>query len=90
MNISELAAMLADQAESVCLKLLPGGKREGAEWCVGSVNGEPGKSLKVRLSGSKRGIWSDFATGESGDLVDLWRECFRLDMVDRDWETDSA
>jgi twinkle protein len=80
MNISELSRMLADDCDSVARKIFPNGKREGAEWCVGSLGGEPGKSLKVRLSGSKRGIWTDFATGEAGDLVDLWREAYNLTM----------
>jgi twinkle protein len=26
------------------------------------------------LGGSKAGVWSDFATGESGDLLDLWQK----------------
>jgi twinkle protein len=46
---------------------------EGREWVVGSINGEEGRSLKVCISGSKVGIWSDFATGQRGDLLDLWR-----------------
>jgi twinkle protein len=30
------------------------------------------ESLKVHLTGDKAGIWQDFATGEGGDLLDLW------------------
>ena len=26
----------------------------------------------MRLSGAKAGVWKDFASGESGDLIDLW------------------
>jgi hypothetical protein len=29
-----------------------------------------GKSLKINLGGKK--AWSDFASGDSGDLLDLW------------------
>lgn len=69
---ADLADRLASVAESIALLLLPNGKRQGSEWCVGSVDGDAGKSLKVRLSGGKVGVWMDFATGESGDLLDLW------------------
>lgn len=72
MRAADLAAMLADRAEEVAAMLLPNGKRKGREWCVGSLAGEEGESLKVHLGGSKSGVWSDFSTGESGDLIDLW------------------
>lgn len=81
-TIREIADQLASQAESVCQKLLPGGKRVAREWCVGSVNGEPGQSMKICLEGTKRGVWSDFATGEGGDMVDLWRTVTGQDMTD--------
>ena len=72
MNIGEISRMLADQAETVAKYLLPSGKRDGAEWRAGSTGGEAGASLGVHLTGTKAGVWSDFSTGEAGDLVDLW------------------
>ena len=66
--------MLARDARSVASKLLPNGKEQAGEWCVGSTSGESGKSLKVRLTGTKAGRWKDFAEGSSGDLIDLWAE----------------
>ena len=63
---------LEARAEEVCHLLLPAGKLKGAEYEVGSVNGEPGKSLKINI---QSGVWSDFATGEKGDLIDLWQKC---------------
>lgn len=74
MEISEISRRLSDRAEEIAAYLLPNGHRDGREWCVGSISGEQGKSLKVCISGTKQGIWSDFASGESGDLIDLWRE----------------
>lgn len=71
-DITELKRMLADRAQSVAEYLLPRGKKEGAEWRAGSVNGEPGQSLAVHLSGQKAGVWADFNGGEGGDLLDLW------------------
>ena len=78
-NASELSAMMANQADTVARYLLPDGRKRGNEWEVGSTSGEPGKSLKVHLVGPKAGKWADFATGESGDLLDLWAECRHID-----------
>jgi hypothetical protein len=58
--------------ETLCARWLPGGRRIGAEWVVGSLRGEPGASCKVRLCGAHRGRWCDFATGErGGDPISL-------------------
>ena len=70
MTPSELSKRLAEEAERAAEHLFPNGRREGQEWRVASVNGDKGKSLGIHLSGNKAGIWSDFATGESGDLLD--------------------
>lgn len=77
---ADMAAMLAAQAETTARHLLPNGKRAGQEWCAGSVGGEAGDSLKVHLTGRKAGVWCDFASGESGDLIDLWAAVRGLDM----------
>jgi hypothetical protein len=69
--ISDISAILASQIDSLCAELLPGGVREGAEWRIGSVAGEPGRSMAVHLGGPRSGIWSDFSTGEAGDALDL-------------------
>ncbi|MGH7092191.1 MAG: DUF7146 domain-containing protein, partial [Stellaceae bacterium] len=61
--------------------LLPGGCREGAEWRCGSTAGEPGHSLGVHLIGERAGVWSDFATGERGDALDLVRIVLGADTV---------
>ncbi len=45
--------------------------RAGADWRAGSLAGEPGRSPGVHLFGPKAGLWVDFATGESGDTLDL-------------------
>lgn len=74
MTPREISALLARDAETVAKILLPNGKRVGNEWKCGSVSGEQGQSLSLRLNGDRAGLWSDFATGEGGDLIDLWRE----------------
>ena len=41
------------------------------EFEAGSIAGEQGKSLKVRVDGPKAGVWTDFAAGKGGGLIDL-------------------
>ena len=81
---SELAYRLARDAEAVCRHYLPNGRREGRYWLVGDVDNTPGRSLFVRLTGPESGKgaagkWTDAATGEHGDLLDLIAANRRLD-----------
>ena len=71
MNASDLAARLAADAEAVCRHYLSAGGREGGYWRVGDVANTPGGSLYVRLRPPNAGKWTDAATGEHGDLLDL-------------------
>ncbi len=71
-----LAQRLAREAETVCRHYLPNGRREGRYWLVGDVDNTPGRSLFVRLTGPEHGKgaagkWTDAATGDHGDLLDL-------------------
>ncbi len=69
-----IAAALAARAEDVCRRYLPNGRRLGRYWICGDLDGARGRSLFVRLSGSgKSGGWTDAATGQHGDLLDLIR-----------------
>lgn len=75
-TVSELARSLAENAEAVCRHYLFNGRRQGRYWLVGDVHNTPGRSLYVRLSGKiagpgAAGRWTDAATGEHGDLLDL-------------------
>lgn len=74
MDAAQVKQELNRQIEALCAELLPNGKRKGKEWCVGSLRGEAGGSLQVHLAGEKTGVWADFATGDSGDALDLVRE----------------
>jgi hypothetical protein len=75
---AELAHRLAREAEAVCRHYLSNGRRQGSYWLVGDVANSPGRSLFVRLHGplsgkGAAGKWTDAATGEHGDLLDLIR-----------------
>lgn len=39
---------------------------------IGDIGGTPGDSLKICLTGAKRGLWYDFATADGGDIFSLW------------------
>lgn len=73
-DAGEIARALAACIELLAPELLPAGRRDGDEWRVGSLAGEPGQSLAVCLRGPKAGVWCDFATGEAGDALDLVAE----------------
>ena len=77
--IRDIVDRLTENTETLCRELLPNGRREGAEWRCGSVNGEVGKSLGVHLTGAKAGVWADFADGSGGDPLDLIQACLGLD-----------
>ena len=81
MSSADLAQRLAQDAENVCRYLLPNGVRRGREWKVGSVSGEAGESMGVVLSGEKAGVFQDFASGESGDLLGLWKAVRGVDIA---------
>jgi hypothetical protein len=80
-DASELARRLAREAEAVCRQYLSNGKRAGRYWLVGDVHNSPGRSMFVRLQDSPKGSagkWTDAATGEHGDLLDVIRESVGL------------
>lgn len=78
-DAAEMARRLARNAEAVCRYYLPNGRREGRYWMIGDVQGTPGRSMYVRLKGPESGKgaagkWTDAATSEHGDLLDIIRE----------------
>src|SRR5712691_6556040 len=85
-DASELARRLARDAEAVCRHYLSKGRREGRYWLIGDVRNTPGRSMFVRLKESTKGPagkWTDAATGEHGDLLDVIREsCGLVDFCD--------
>lgn len=87
-DASDLAQRLGRNAEAVCREYLSNGRREGRYWLVGDVQNNPGRSMFVRLKGTESGKgaagkWTDAATGDHGDLLDVIREsCGVLDFKD--------
>jgi len=82
-SASDLARRLAREAEAVCRQYLSNGRRVGRYWIVGDVHNTPGRSMYVRLFGPEcgkgaAGRWTDGATGEHGDMLDVIRESLGL------------
>lgn len=72
-SIDTIKAGLNMSIDALVMKLLPGAVRDGDsgdEWFVGSVAGEPGRSMAINRK-DKPGVWSDFAAGTKGDSLDL-------------------
>lgn len=82
MTATEISHLLAQRAEDLCAYLLPNGEDRGGEWCVGSLSGEPGGSLKVPLRGPKLGMFRDFAGADTdkGDMIGLWKAVRNVDV----------
>ncbi|MFN4175576.1 toprim domain-containing protein [Phenylobacterium sp.] len=73
---ARLSRELSARVLEVCRHYLSNGRREGAYWTVGDAANAKGRSLYVRLKGpdygpGAAGHWTDAATGEHGDLLDL-------------------
>ncbi len=82
-DASDLAIRLGRNAEAVCRQYLSSGHRAGRYWLVGDVQNSPGRSMFVRLTGPENGKgaagkWTDAATGEHGDLLDVIRQTLGL------------
>lgn len=73
-SVAEISAELGARAECFCRAYFPLGQRQGNYWQVGDTSGAVGRSLVIRFNtqdGRKAGGWTDYATGEFGDLIDL-------------------
>ncbi|ABK45259.1 plasmid and phage replicative helicase / plasmid and phage DNA primase [Magnetococcus marinus MC-1] len=75
----EIKARLQSQIESVLYHLLPAGKVRHGQFFIGDVEGNPGESMKVELTGEKAGVWYDHAAGSGGDILDLWARSRGMD-----------
>lgn len=75
-SVREIAQMLNADARSLCRTLFPLGKEFGGFFNIGSVRGEAGDSMKVRVSGDRAGTWADYSCDPSdpegkGDMLRL-------------------
>tara|TARA_A100001201_G_scaffold37471_1_gene39355 strand:+ start:13052 stop:14896 length:1845 start_codon:yes stop_codon:yes gene_type:complete len=71
MEIKQLKEELKPHAYHICKSLYPKGKVESGNFKLGDLEGNNGRSLSVILNGDKAGQWTDFESGDHGDLFDL-------------------
>lgn len=72
LSVDDIKGMLTGRLREALHYLLPNGVLKGGKFHIGDIHGSKGDSLAVELSGSKAGMWHDFATGEGGDIISLW------------------
>ena len=71
MLISDLAPVVNSHASEICAEFWPRGRASGGYYQIGSMDGEKGQSLRAYLKGDRAGHWTDNATGEHGDMLDV-------------------
>lgn len=67
-GVDEIEQKLRDRVLDLCVRLLPNGRRDGHFWTVGGIDGRPGNSLKVKLSGANVGLWCDYVDPRGPDM----------------------
>jgi hypothetical protein len=70
-DVADIKKKLIDKIELLLTELFPAGRFERGEFRVGDVNGSPGRSLVVTISGERAGLWYDHSGASGGDLIDL-------------------
>lgn len=73
-DVAQIKLQLTSKIREVLTFLLPYGIIKNGKFYVGDVAGNKGQSLVVEVAGDKIGLWHDFATGEGGDILDLWAQ----------------
>ena len=72
LSVDDLKVRLTGSLRGALSHLFPAGVIRHGKFLVGDAHGNKGKSLTVELTGSKAGMWHDFATKEGGDIISLW------------------
>lgn len=77
MDAAEVSIALTANAEAVARMLAPSGRMEGREYSSLNPTRNDSRlgSFKVNVT---KGVFKDFATGDTGDLLSLWMLCKRM------------
>ena len=70
-DASEIRQAITPQIEQIIKDTFPAAKKKGADYRIGSIDGDPGESMSISCSGEGFGKWQDFSTGEKGDIIDI-------------------
>jgi hypothetical protein len=71
-SIDVIKEELAKRVDDIVETYFPNAVKEGREWKLGSIKGEPGSSLSICRYGSRAGWWKDFGGDDKGDVLDLF------------------
>jgi putative DNA primase/helicase len=78
-DFPRIAQAALDRAETLVTRWLPAGRRNGQEWLVGDLCGNPGESTSINL---RTGVWADFAgDAKGGDLISLYAAIHQCDQA---------
>jgi hypothetical protein len=72
-DLDDIAARLRESAEEWVPDHFPRGRRDGNEWRLANINGDPPRkngSCVITLTGDHAGDWIDFDGGEGGGPID--------------------
>jgi hypothetical protein len=74
---------LGEHAAEIVKELLPNGHFEngGREYRVGSLAGEPGRSLDIAIGGERSLLWKDHDAGVKGEGLALVAGCLGIDRL---------
>ncbi len=72
-SIDVIKHELQKRLDSLVLQLYPAAKLDSSKhnFCLGSLSGEAGQSLRIARTSTKLGWWKDFSSGEGGDVLSL-------------------
>jgi hypothetical protein len=72
-DLPEIKQGLKDRIESLCQRLLPGGRRQGRLWVAHNpVTGDHRQSPEFKVALTRDiGAWKDWRTGDKGDVIKL-------------------
>jgi len=72
-DIGVIVGGLEDNILGLCRELFPAGVKEGAEYRVGSLAGEKGRSMAIHVGSGRPGVWWDYGgrQDDRGDALDL-------------------
>lgn len=73
-RVERLRSALQSSCHDIVRHVFPRARISATEARIGDVQGNAGESLSIAMSGPEKGLWMDHATGESGDIIDLWRD----------------
>ncbi len=83
-DFKQIAEAARPHLPELVARWLPAGRRDGALWRCGSIDGSPGQSLAVTIAGPRAGRFVDFADDrvKGADAIALAAAVFNLPQIE--------